>query len=71
MSCPLLQLGFANEFEGKNFCSALFVDPKLPLIANGSRLNQRLTPLAAILLLPAVLLPIPIFKPFQVYFMMD
>jgi len=51
---PELQLGFVLKVEGKNFCLALFVQPKLLLIAICSRLLQRPAPLAAILLLAAV-----------------
>ncbi len=29
-SQPVLQFGFVYEFEDKNFCLGLFVEPKLP-----------------------------------------
>ena len=62
MSCPVLKLGFVYEFEDKNFCLALFVEPKLLLIAICSRLLIRPAPLAAILLLAVV-----VFRPSEVF----
>jgi len=56
MSSPELQPGFVLKVEDKNFCLALFVTLELLLIAICSRLLQRPAPLAAILLLVAVIL---------------